>query len=75
MISNLLDFGKFKNENKNFDKKVVDEILSFKDYYSDYQSKWEKTFRFKKPDGRYAHTRVSFRIMDEINLLGIWQFI
>ena len=39
------------------------------------QSKWEKTFRFKKPDGRYAHTRVSFRIMDEINLLGIWQFI
>ncbi len=45
MISNLLDFGKFKNENKNFDKKVVDEILSFKDYYSDYQSKWEKKIK------------------------------
>lgn len=39
------------------------------------QSKWEKSFRFKKPDGNYAQTRASFLITDEINLLGTWQFI
>ena len=42
MISNLLDFGKFKNENNTYDKKVVNKIISVKDYYTDYQSKWEK---------------------------------
>ena len=45
MISNLLDFGKFKNENNTYDKKVVNKIISVKDYYTDYQSKWEKEIK------------------------------
>ena len=45
MISNLLDLGKFKNENNTYDKKVVNKIISVKDYYTDYQSKWEKEIK------------------------------
>ena len=36
---------------------------------------WEHKFKFKKPNGEFSDTRLSFTKTENERLLGIWQFI
>ena len=36
---------------------------------------WEHKFKFKKPNGEFSDTRLSFSKTENERLLGIWQFL
>ena len=36
---------------------------------------WESIFRFKKAQGQFFHTRISFKVLNEGRISAIWQFL